>query len=211
MTSADAVVPADEAGATRAPFQRVLAWLYVIGGLIGLAAATIITIEKIEKLENPDYVPSCSLNPVVSCGSVMDSEQASAFGFPNPLIGIAAFAVVATVGVVLLTGFTPPRWFWLGMQAGATFGVVFVHWLIHASLYDIKALCPYCMVVWAVTIPIFWYTTLYNLLSWPRLPAGARRVVESMARLHTMVVALWFAAIAGLILGAFWDYWSGLF
>ena len=210
MTSADVAVPAEEAGA-RAPFQRVLGWLYLIGGLIGLAAAFVIMIEKLEKLENPDYVPSCSLNPVVSCGSVMDSDQASAFGFPNPLIGIAAFAVVAAVGVVLLTGYRAPRWFWLGMQAGVTFGVVFVHWLIHASLYDIKALCPYCMVVWAVTIPIFWYTTLYNLLSWSRLPAGVRRVVEGAARLHTMVVALWFAAIAGLILGAFWDYWSGLF
>ena len=105
----------------------------------------------------------------------MDSPQAEAFGFPNPLIGIAAFAVVVTAGAAILAGFTPPRWFRLGMQAGATFGVVFVHWLIAASLYDIHALCPYCMVVWAVTIPIFWYTTLDTLGAFDRTRAARRR------------------------------------
>ncbi|WP_307849809.1 vitamin K epoxide reductase family protein, partial [Qaidamihabitans albus] len=139
----DAAVPA-------AP--RALGWLYVVGGGIGLAAAFVLMLEKIAKLGDPAYVPTCTLNPVVSCGSVMDSPQAAAFGFPNPLIGIAGFAVVVTIGVVLLPGFRVPRWFWLGMQAGTTFGVVFVHWLIYSSLYDIGALCPYCMVVWAVTI-----------------------------------------------------------
>ena len=33
-------------------------------------------------------------------------------------------------------------------QAGATFGVVFVHRLLVAGLYDIHTLCPYCLVVW---------------------------------------------------------------
>jgi len=179
--------------------QRGLAWLYVLGGVFGLVAAITLTIEKIEKLRNPAYVPSCSLNPVVSCGSVMDSPQAAAFGFPNPLIGIAAFAVVVTVGVALLTGYRPPRWVWAGLQVGVTFGVVFVHWLVVQSLYYIHALCPYCMVVWVVTISIFWYTTLSNLAG-TRVGAGLRRV-------HTGLLALWFAVIAGLIVQAFWDYW----
>ncbi|GLY42760.1 hypothetical protein Amsp01_087830 [Amycolatopsis sp. NBRC 101858] len=179
--------------------HRGLAWLYIIGGALGLVAAITLTIEKIEKLRNPDYVPSCSLNPVVSCGSVMDSPQAAAFGFPNPLIGIAAFAVVVTAGVALLTGYRPPRWVWSGLQLGVTFGVVFVHWLVFQSLYRIHALCPYCMVVWVVTIAIFWYTTLHNLAG-TRLGAGLRRV-------HTGLLALWYVVIAGLIVQAFWDYW----
>src|SRR5699024_4983710 len=119
--------------------------------------------EKLRSLTNSDYVPSCSINPVVSCGSVMDSSQAALFGFPNPLIGIAAFPVVVTAGVALLSGYTAPRWFWLGMQVGTTLALVFIHWLIWSSLYDIGALCPYCMVVWVVVIPLFWYTTLHNL------------------------------------------------
>ena len=55
----------------------------------GLASLTL-TVEKIELLIDPSYVPSCSINPVLSCGSVMVTHQASVFGFPNPLIGIVA-------------------------------------------------------------------------------------------------------------------------
>ena len=74
----------------------------LIAGVVGLAAALTLTVEKIEILINPDYVPSCSINPVLSCGSVMVTPQASAFGFPNPLIGIVAFTVVVVTGVLAL-------------------------------------------------------------------------------------------------------------
>jgi uncharacterized membrane protein len=186
------------------PVRARLAWLYVIGGGIGLLAAFMLAIEKIAKLADPGYVPTCSLNPVVSCGSVMDSPQAAAFGFPNPLIGVAAFAVVVTVGVVLLSGFQAPRWFWLGMQLGVTFGLAFVHWLIYASLNLIGALCPYCVIVWLVTIPIFWYTTLHNL------SFAGRPVAVGLARHHSLVLALWYLAIIALVLQAFWSYWTTL-
>ncbi len=189
------------------PIQRGLGWLYLLSGLIGLAAAAALTLEKIEKLRDPSYVPTCSLNPVISCGSVMDSSQAAAFGFPNPLIGIAAFSVLITVGVVLLSGYAAPRWFWVGMQLGATFGVVFVHWLIHASLYQIGALCPYCMAVWIVTILIFWYTTLHNTRF---ISLGGGRVVALLTRFHTVIPTLWCVVIAVLVLQAFWSYWSTL-
>jgi uncharacterized membrane protein len=198
-----ATAPARGADALPArPVRAPLAWLYVIGGGIGFLAAFALTIEKIAKLADPGYVPTCSLNPVVSCGSVMDSPQAAAFGFPNPLIGVAAFAVVSTVGVVLLSGFQAPRWFWLGMQLGVTFGVAFVHWLIYASLNLIGALCPYCMIVWLVTIPIFWYTTLHNFAGWP--------AAAGFARYHSLVLTLWYLAIIALILQAFWSYWTTL-
>ena len=188
------------------PAGRGLAWLYLVGGLVGLAAAAALTLEKIAKLADPSYVPTCSLNPVVSCGSVMDSPQAEAFGFPNPLIGVAAFAVVTTAGAAMLGGFTPPRWFRLGMLAGTTFGVVFVHWLIAASLYDIHALCPYCMVVWVVTIPLFWYTTLDTL----RTSECTRAVGEALAGFHSTVLATWYAVLVILVLTSFWDYWRTL-
>ncbi|MEI8410760.1 MULTISPECIES: vitamin K epoxide reductase family protein [unclassified Kribbella] len=117
--------------------------MLLLGGLIGLAASAVLTVEKIAILRDPAYVPSCSINPVLSCGSVMTRPQAEVFGFPNPLLGIAGFAVVATVGAALLAGATFRRWFWLGLQAGVTFGAGFVHWLIFQSLYRIGALCPY--------------------------------------------------------------------
>ena len=184
---------------------RALAWLYVVGGLVGLAASFGLVLEKLAKLQNPGYVPSCSMNPIISCGSVMSSWQAGIVGFPNPVIGVAAFPVVVTAGAALLAGFTAPRWFWAGMQVATTAAVVFIHWLIVESLYEIQALCPYCMVVWVVTIATFWYTTLHNLGG---TAAGGFR--GGLARFHSLVLLLWYLAVVGLILQKFWSYWISL-
>ena len=103
----------------------------LIAGVVGLTAAVTLTIEKIELLENPAYVPSCSINPVLSCGSVMVTPQAAAFGFPNPLIGIVAFSVVVVSGVLAVAKVPLPRWYWAGLAVGTALGVVFIHWLIY--------------------------------------------------------------------------------
>jgi uncharacterized membrane protein len=188
--------------------RRGLALLLAIGGAVGLLAAFVLAVERIALLKDPDYVPTCSFNPVLSCGSVMQTWQAEAFGFPNPLIGIAGFAVVTTVGVVLSARATLPRWFWIGLEAGALLGIAFVHWLIYQSLYSIGALCPYCMVVWVVTVPIFWYLTVHNLQAGHLpAPAGLRRFV---VRNRALILTGWFLAVAALILARFWDYWTSL-
>ena len=90
----------------------------------------------------------------------MRTDQAEVFGFPNPLLGLAAFPVLAATGAGLLAGARYRPWYWLGLQAGVTLGAVFVVWLIFQSLYRINALCLYCMVVWAVVIPTFWTVTV---------------------------------------------------
>nr|WP_229679882.1 vitamin K epoxide reductase family protein [Saccharopolyspora subtropica] len=187
---------------------RGLAWLYVVGGLVGLVASFALTVEKLQKLANPDYVPTCSINPILSCGTVMDTPQAALLGFPNPLMGVAAFPVIVTAGAALLAGFRPPRWFWLGMQAGTTLAVLFIHWLVVQSLYTIGALCPYCMVVWATTIPLFWYTTLRNLTSGDL--GGRPGTGAALARFHSTVLVVWYLVIVVLVLQAFWEYWITL-
>jgi uncharacterized membrane protein len=175
----------------------------LIAGLAGLAAAFTLTIEKIKLLENPAYVPSCSINPVLSCGSVMVTPQAAAFGFPNPLIGIVAFSVVVVSGVLAIAKVPLPRWYWAGLAVGTTLGVVFIHWLIYQSLYTIGALCPYCMVVWTVTIPL-----LVVVASIAVAPTSG--VVRSLHQWRWSLVALWFTGLILLILVRFWDYWSTL-
>lgn len=185
--------------------SRALPWILTVGGLLGTAAAFVLMVEKIALLADPFYTPSCSLNTVLSCGPVMSSPQAEAFGFPNPIVGLVGFAVVTATGVALLGGARLPRWYWLGLQAGTTFGVAFVHWLIAQSLYEIIALCPYCMVVWAVTIPVFWYTTLHNLRDWnlpsPRLLS---RTLQLLGRNHGVVLTAWYVVIAVAAVQAFW-------
>lgn len=184
------------------PFPRLLPWVLTVGGAVGLLASAILTVERGNVLADTDYVPSCDLGSVLSCGSVMRSPEASLFGFPNSLIGIAGFAIVLTVGVAMLAGAVFRSWFRRGLQVGAAAGVVLVHVLIVITLYRIGALCPYCMVVWAVTVPIFWYVTLDGL-------AGTRRngVTGVLLRYHSVPVVLWGVAVLVLILARFWPEW----
>ncbi|MGW4792410.1 vitamin K epoxide reductase family protein [Nonomuraea sp. NPDC004297] len=183
---------------------RSLPYVLVTGGGLGLLTAFLLTVERLRLAADAGYLPTCSLNPIISCGSVMKTEQASLFGFPNPLIGLAAFAVLVTVGAALLAGARFHAWFWYGLQAGVVAGAVFVHWLIFQSLYRIGALCPYCMLVWVATVVVCWYVTLANAEA-GRLPRSG--VLLRLARYHTVVLVLWTVAVGGLILQRFWSYW----
>lgn len=193
----------------RTTVDRAIGWILTVTGLLGTAAAFTLTVEKFHLLADPSYTPTCSINPILSCGSVMVTEQASAFGFPNPLLGLAAFPVVVTLGVLVLAGVRLPRWVWLGLQGGATFAVVFVHWLMFQSLYRIGALCPYCMVVWVAVVLLFWYTTLHNLhRGHLRLPGLRRSAVDFMVDVHAVGPALWLLVTVVLIAQAFWSQWQ---
>lgn len=188
---------------------NALPWILIIGGVIGLFCSFTLTMDKIEILKNPNYRPICDLNPVLSCGSVMNSEQSQAFGFDNTFMGLAGFAVIVTTGVVLLAGAQLKRWFWVGLQWGMSFGVLFVHWLIFNSLYRINSLCPFCMAVWSVVITMFVYVTLYNI--------GHRHIIlkdrfkpayEFVRRHHVDIIILWFLIIFALILNRFWYFYG---
>ncbi len=196
---------------TSRKLPQVIGWLLVILGFIGFFAAADLSIEKVALLKNPDYQPTCNISPILSCGSVMSTDQAEAFGFPNPFIGVAGFAIVVTVGMALLAGAQFKRWFWLGLQAGTVFGVVFVHWLMYQSIFNIGALCPYCIVVWTVTIPLFWYTLLYNIREKNiRLQGAWRSIGDFMNKQHANILVFWYLAIFLVILVEFWYYWSTL-
>ena len=181
------------------------AWWVLIAGVIGLLASADLLIEKIEVLKNPSYVPSCSINPVLSCGSVINTPQASVFGPPNPLFGVIGFTVVIVTGVLAVTKVQLPRWYWVGLMGGVGVAVAFVHWLKYETLYEIGALCPYCMVVWSVTIPLFAVVAPLALQ-----PLAGNRVARFLYNWRWPLVVLWFTWVALEILVRFWDYWSTL-
>jgi uncharacterized membrane protein len=189
--------------------DKFIPWLLIIGGLIGLVAASIISYDKQQLLKNPSFQPSCNLNPIISCGNIMASKQGEAFGFPNPWIGLAAFGVLIAVGVALLAGRHFKRWFWLGLQAGTVLGLAFVHWLFFQSIYRIGSLCPYCMAVWVVVITIFWYVLLYNLQQgYLSLPDKLKPLDNFMRRHHLDILIFWLLIIAALILKRFWYFFN---
>ncbi|WP_432058318.1 vitamin K epoxide reductase family protein [Streptomyces sp. bgisy022] len=183
-------------------------WVMVLTGIVGWLASFQLTVDDWRLLKDPSYQPPCNISPVVSCGSVMSSEQGSLFGFPNMLLGLGAFATVTALGVAVLSGARLHRRLWLGLDTGALAGVVFVHWLIGQSLYELGKLCPYCAVVWVATIGLFWYLTLHCLER--GIVSVPRGVLEVVRDAHWMLLAAWYGVIALLVLTRFWSYWSSL-
>jgi uncharacterized membrane protein len=192
---------------------KALPYMLMIIGAIGYACAFIIMFDKLKIADNPSYIPSCNLDPIISCGSIMQSDQANAFGFPNPFLGLGGFPVLAVIGLAMLAGATFKRWFWLVVNAGLLFAVSFVHWLFFESTYRIQALCPWCMIVWVITITGFWYITLYNIdRKHIRLPKGKPQAVYAFIRRHHLdILVVWLLIIAALILKHFWYYYGDKF
>ncbi|KQX11130.1 MULTISPECIES: vitamin K epoxide reductase family protein [unclassified Streptomyces] len=186
--------------------SRAFSWLLVITGAAGLLASWVITIDKIKLLEDPNFTPGCSLNPIVSCGNIMKSEQAAVFGFPNPMLGLVTYAMVIAIGVGLLAGARYRRWYWLGLNAGTLFGVGFCTWLMYQSLYEINSLCLWCCLAWVATIVMFWYVTSHNVRRGViPAPGGLKTFFDEFTWL---LPVLHIGIIGMLILTRWWDFWT---
>lgn len=137
---------------------RGFAIMSIILGAVGWFASFELLTEYIKTLQNPGYIPNCSVSVLVTCGPNMGSWQGSLLGFSNTAIGVTAFVAPIAVGVAMLAGARFAAWFWWIYRLGLLAGVVFVFWLAYQSIFALGTLCPWCMVVWAVMIPLFFFT-----------------------------------------------------
>lgn len=182
--------------------SRALAILLIVGGMVGLTAAFALTLDKIAVLENPRAQLSCNFSVLIGCSKNLSSPIGSAFGFPNPLLGLVLFPAPVFVGVASLAGVRFPRWFWALFNVGFAFAIGFVVWLISQSIFnlELRVLCPWCMAVWSVVIPMSLAVTLYNLRE-QNLPLG-RRIARVAGGLYgwlpilTLVCYVIFAVVA---------------
>jgi len=192
-------------------FLRALAIILLVGGLIGVIASFALTYDKIQVLTNPSYRPSCNINPVLSCGSVMKTKQADLFKVPNTVFGLIGYTSITTLGALLLSKAKVKRWVWLSLQAGVTAAFIFVHYLFFEGIFRIHAICPFCFVVWMVTAPIFWYTTIYNIQSGNiKFKANLTGARGFILRHHGDFLTAWYFVIFAILLKQFWYYWKTL-
>ncbi|WP_344250194.1 vitamin K epoxide reductase family protein [Isoptericola hypogeus] len=179
-TVRDKTTPDDDALAAgpRGLSARTFGVLLTVLGAIGFAGSFWLSYEKIESFLDPDRVASCTINIFLSCSVAMDSWQGSLLGFPNPFLGLAAFPVVITTGVVVLTGARLPRWYWLSLLAGSVLGQLLVFFLMWTSFYVLVKLCPACMVVWTIMWPLLWFQVVRAVQEGHlRVSDGLRRAV----------------------------------
>ena len=200
--------PGAPAWLTATGASRSYAWLLIVGSLVGIAASWELMASELTLLREPLANLSCDVNPLVSCGASLDVWQGNLLGVPNSFIGAMAFAVLLFAGVLLASGGRLPRWVWWGMTAGTVGGIGFVVWFLTVSITVFGKLCPFCMLIWAVTIPVAAGTwgeaARRGHLGLP--PAAAERLHEA----RWLIAAAMYLAVIATVLIAFWDGWVAL-
>lgn len=193
---------------TSISFERLYSWILTVGGSIGLIAMTWQASERIHMLKNPEVALSCNLNPVVDCGGVLDNSLAAVLGFPNAFMGMIFFAILATSGLVLLSGGKFVGWYRHFVMVVSTMLILFSVWFFGVSLYILGKICIFCVAGWVVSVPIFWYGLLYYLRTSPgRFKGSKASFAQFGVRHHADVIIFAYIMMLLLYLFRFRDYY----
>ncbi len=175
----------------------------LFAALFALAAAFVLTMEKLHIMNDPDAILSCTFNLVLNCSAVMQTWQASVFfGVPNMYFGLMAFPVIVTVAVAGLWGVRFPKSFLVATNLGILLGTIFSYWLFFSSVYVIEILCPWCLIVTtACTLLLATSTKLalrenaYNLQK--KINEKVQKFLD--AGYHQLIVASWIVLMIALV------------
>ncbi len=183
--------------------DRQLGFWLVGAGLIALISSAILVYERLQIYIDAGHSTVCDINALLSCGTVMRTPQAEAFGFPNPFIGLVGFSIVVTIGAAMMAGAQFKKWFWVCMNIGLAAATAFIMWLWYQTTFQINALCLFCMIVWVMTITLFVKTTVRNV-SAGVVPA-AQSMRESARGWSWFAISLWLILIFGIIVIRFFE------
>lgn len=202
----DAELAAERDARRRAP-MRTTGIVLLIGAIVSWLAALVLLVERMHLLQDPGARLGCDINPFISCGSVMTTWQASAFGFPNMALGLGGFAIMGGSGALLASRAALPRWYRWAVLGGMAFALAFVHFLAISAIFDIRALCPWCMVVWAMTAPMA-LVMLAHMIEEGDLPL--RGALGRVLRRWVPLTLAWYALVVLVILAVFWRQWLAM-
>lgn len=192
-----------------ATFARSLPYIVIIGSIIGIFTSSILIYDQIKIWQDPYFIPDCTINPLLSCGSVIASKEGHVLGVPAPFFGLITFPALAAFGMLLASGAQFKRRVWLGLQVAATGAVLFALWLFWVSLYKINALCPYCLLTDAAIYIMAWYITLYNIERGYLLKSTKLSSLKVFIRSHHLDLLIGvFLLVAAVIVNHFWYYYG---
>lgn len=203
LAEIDAELAAERSAKARAG-QRVTGLVLLLGALVGWVASLELQVGKEFLLANPGASLACDVNPFISCGNVMMTWQSSALGIPNMAIGLGGFAIMGAIGALMAAGTALPPWCRWARLGGMAFAFGYVHFLATSTIFVIGALCPWCMVIWTVTAPMFFATLAHTIES------GDLRIPAPLANLLRRWVVLtlgWYLLVLVVIALAFRQQW----
>ncbi|ORC22121.1 vitamin K epoxide reductase [Rothia nasimurium] len=201
--------PPEEPTVSQTVADRRLGWFTLLPGLLAFGSAGMLVYERLQIYMDAAHKSVCDINALLNCGTVMRTWQAEAFGFPNPFIGIAGYAIVLTISTALLAGANFARWYWVAMQVGHTLALGFVFWLWYNTTFEINALCLFCMIVWVMQIAIFVKVTTRNIHAGV-IPAP-EAIREAAPNWTWFTIILMYILVFGIIFIRFFDVIVGMF
>jgi len=212
-TQLDEVVePASGGALHRLRHRNATVWVtMLVASLASLVASFVLSIDALRLAEDPSADLGCNINAVISCGTVAGSWQSHLLGFPNAFLGLVTEPVVITLAVASLGGVRFPRWFMLVAQGFYTVGLVLAYWLFQQAMFDIGALCPWCLLVTLSTTLVFFELTYVNIRDDNLfLPRGVQRRLTALVRsdLDLVLLVVW---VLVLVLAVVLKYGEALF
>lgn len=187
------------------------AFLFTLTGLIGMWASLMLILSEREVLRNPDAILQCDINPLIGCSKWIGAWQNEVFfGVSNATFGLAFFAGVTALGFVLLDNGRFGRLLWRTLTVGAALGMLWVLWFAYQSYFVEGSLCPYCVITWLVTIPLFVHIVARTMQAghWGQ---GAMRAGSALVRNRWIIVGGIFIALVAFTIVWFWDTWMIIF
>lgn len=170
--------------------------LWIVTAVIAWVVSFLLYDEYIGQLTGGDPLLSCDISPFITCGPNLLAPAGNLLGFTNAILGMTLFLgpVFAGVGALAAPG-GMRAWYWRTFAIFVAGAWVFVHVLAYRSIFEFGSLCPWCMVVWLMTIPLFWSVAGWTMRSgvWGY---GARRVGEVISGWLAIVVVANYLVIA---------------
>lgn len=189
-------------------------WIFtsmLVGSVLSLIAAFVLSVEAIELAKNPNADLPCNVSVILNCATVNNHPTGTFLGFPNSFIGMVAEPVVITVAIAGLVGIKFPRRFMFAAQIGYTAGFAFALALFYISFNIIQALCPWCLLVTLTTILVWFAITRYNIRENNLyLPKKLQKRLHSWIDKDYDKLVMW-SLIVALIAAILIKYGDGLF
>jgi uncharacterized membrane protein len=123
-----------------------------VSAFIGMVDSFYLVLQYIEVLLHPGEATPCTINTLVSCTKTVQGSYAHYFpGIPNPLLGMLWYSGLVAYGITRYLGSEFSR------QARAFVGVIIVFGLLlsyrlyFASVFELRGVCPFCLLSTALS------------------------------------------------------------
>lgn len=111
--------------------ERLVMWVKMLA-IFGIGLALFLLWERYFE---PSFQP-CNINSTINCDAVIKGEVADTLGIPTPLIGLFGYIII------LFAAFKKNTKLILGM---ATFGLMFCLYIAFRELFQLRVVCPVCI------------------------------------------------------------------